>query len=274
MNNIYGKLMKIYDEIKEKLPFRPKTAIVLGSGLGDYADHIQVERVIDYRDIEGFPVSTVAGHKGRFVFGYVGQVPAVIMQGRVHYYEGYEMTDVVLPVRLMRLMGAENLFLTNASGGINMEFNPGDLMLMTDHISCFVPNPLIGANIDELGMRFPDMSMVYDIGLREKIKEAAKADNTVLREGVYAQLTGPAYESPAEIRMLRTLGADAVGMSTVCEAIAAKHMGMKVCGISCVTNMAAGITQHPLDHTEVQQTADRSAQAFRTLVTESVIRIG
>lgn len=274
MNGIYDKLMGIYDRIKEKLPFKPEAAIVLGSGLGDYADHISVESVIEYRDIEGFPVSTVAGHRGRFVFGYVGKVPVVIMQGRVHYYEGYPMADVVLPIRLMRLMGAEILFLTNASGGINMNFNPGDLMLVKDHISCFVPNPLTGENIEQLGMRFPDMSTVYDGQLRKIIREAADICGVNLQEGVYAQLTGPSYETPAEIHMLRTLGADAVGMSTVCEAIAAKHMGMRICGISCVTNMAAGITPAPLNHAEVQQTADRIANAFRALVTESVRRMG
>lgn len=273
MNDVYEKLMKTYDAVREKLPFTPKVALVLGSGLGDYADHIRVESVIDYHDIDGFPVSTVAGHKGRFVFGYVGQVPVVIMQGRVHYYEGYEMPDVVLPIRLMRLMGAGILFLTNASGGINMEYHAGDFMLLSDHISCFVPNPLIGENLDALGVRFPDMSQIYDPELRDIIKEAAAENQIVLREGVYAQLTGPSYESPAEIKMLRTLGADAVGMSTVCEAVAANHMGMKICGISCVSNMAAGITGRPLNHAEVQEAADRSARAFRTLVTEAVIRM-
>jgi len=274
MSEVYEKIIKAYESIKDRIPFEPKVALILGSGLGDYADSIDVKEIIDYGDIEGFPVSTVLGHKGRFVFGYVNLVPVVIMQGRVHYYEGYSMTDVVLPTRLMRKMGAEILFLTNASGGINLDFNAGDFMLMTDHISTFVPNPLLGQNIDELGVRFPDMSEIYKKDLNNIIRESAKDLNIPLKEGVYVQLTGPSYESPAEIRMLRTLGADAVGMSTVCEAIAANHMGMKVCGISCVSNLAAGITDNPLTHKEVQETADRVAPLFKKLITESVTRMG
>ena len=274
MNMVYEKINKAYESIKEKIPFTPKVALILGSGLGDYADGIEVSQIIDYHDIEDFPTSTVLGHKGRFVFGHVGKVPVVIMQGRVHYYEGYSMTDVVLPTRLMKKMGAEILFLTNASGGINSDFNAGDFMLMTDHISNFVPNPLIGANIDELGTRFPDMSEIYRKDLNQIIRDSAKFLDIPLKEGVYVQLTGPSYESPAEIRMLRTMGADAVGMSTVCEAIAANHMGMRVCGISCVSNLACGITDKPLTHAEVQETADRVAPLFKKLITESIIRMG
>lgn len=274
MNKVYEKLTKTYDSIRDKLPFTPKVALILGSGLGEYADSISVEQVIEYRDIDGFPTSTVAGHKGRFVFGTIGTVPVVIMQGRVHYYEGYDMSDVVLPTRLMRKMGADILLLTNASGGINLEFQAGDFMLMTDHISAFVPNPLLGENIEELGVRFPDMSEIYKKDLCAIIRQTAKDLNIPLKEGVYAQMTGPSYECPAEVRMLRVLGADAVGMSTACEAIAANHMGMRVCGISCISNMAAGVTDQPLTHAEVQETADKAAPAFQRLITESVIRMG
>ena len=274
MSKLYEKLETCLASVRQKTDFKPEVALILGSGLGDYADEIKIETTIDYTDIEGFPTSTVAGHKGRFVFGYVGSVPVVIMQGRVHYYEGYSMTDVVLPTRLMKKMGAEILFVTNASGGINYDFNAGDFMLITDHISTFIANPLIGANIDELGVRFPDMSEVYKKDLNQIIRDSAKDLNIPLKEGVYVQLTGPSYECPAEIRMLRTLGADAVGMSTVCETIAANHMGMKVCGISCVSNLACGITDKPLTHAEVQETADRVAPLFKQLITESITRMG
>lgn len=192
------------------------------------------------------------------------------MKGRVHYYEGYPVSDVVLPTRLMKLMGAQILFLTNAAGGVNTSFHAGDLMLIRDHISVFAPNPLIGANIDELGVRFPDMSTIYDRKLQQLIRGTARENGIYLQEGVYAQLTGPSFESPAEIRMMRTLGCDAVGMSTVVEAIAANHMGMKVCGISCISNLAAGMTDNPLTHEEVQEAADMAAPNFKKLVTESV----
>ena len=270
MNPIYEKLQKCLESVRAKTDFVPKVAIVLGSGLGDYANDIKVECEIDYHDIEGFPVSTVPGHAGKFIFGYVGEVPVVCMKGRVHYYEGYPISDVVLPTRLMKLMGAKVLFLTNASGGLNTSFCAGDFMMLTDHIACFAPNPLIGANIDELGTRFPDMSHVYDKDLRDIIESTAKENNIKLQKGVYAQLTGPSFESPAEIRMLRTLGVDAVGMSTVVEAIAANHMGMKICCISCVCNLAAGMTDKPLTHEEVQAAANEAAPKFKKLLTESV----
>ena len=193
------------------------------------------------------------------------------MKGRVHYYEGYPISDVVLPARLMKRMGAQILFLTNASGGINTSFGAGDFMLIQDHISCFAPNPLIGQNVDEFGVRFPDMSTVYDRELQDKIRKAARDNGIDLKEGVYAQLTGPSFESPAEIRMLRTLGADAVGMSTVVEAIAANHMGMRICGISCVSNLAAGLSANPLTHEEVQEAADKAAPLFQKLITQSIL---
>ncbi len=270
MNETYEKLLNCYESCRKKVDFVPKAALVLGSGLGDYAEGIRQEAVLDYQDIAGFPRSTVEGHQGRFIFGYVKDVPVVCMQGRVHYYEGYPMSDVVLPIRLMKLMGAEILFLTNAAGGVNMDFAPGDLMLIRDHISVLAPSPLIGPNSNSLGPRFCDMSDTYDARLRRIIRRTAEKMDISLREGVYMQFTGPQYETPAEIRMARVLGADAVGMSTACEAVAANHMGMHICGISCITNMAAGVTDQPLSHAEVQKTADRTAPLFKKLVTESI----
>lgn len=273
MNDIYEKLVKCYESVRAKVDFTPKVAMILGSGLGDYADQIEVVATLDYKDIEGFPVSTVPLHKGCFVFGYVEGVPVVIMQGRVHYYEGYSMTDVVLPTRLMKMMGAQVLFLTNASGGIRQGFQAGDFMLIRDHISCFVPSPLLGENIEELGTRFPDMSHVYDEELQQIVRKAACDLGIRLKEGVYVQLTGPAYETPAEINMCRMMGADAVGMSTACEAQAARHMGMRIVGVSCISNLAAGISPKPLTHAEITETADAVAPKFKQLLTESVKNI-
>ncbi len=280
MNPIYEKVLQCHKSVNDylirigKADFKPKVALVLGSGLGDYADTLQIEAELDYREIEGFPISTVPGHAGRFIFGYVDTVPVVCMKGRVHFYEGYPISDVVLPIRLMSLMGAEILFLTNASGGIQAGCRAGDLMMITDHISCFVENPLMGANIDELGTRFPDMSSIYRKELQDIIRQEAQKCDIKLLEGVYVQLTGPSFEAPAEIRMLRTLGADAVGMSTVVEAIAANHCGMKVCGISCICNLAAGLSPNPLTHDEVQEAADGAAPRFKKLVTQSIIGFG
>ena len=273
MNPVYEKVLKCFESYQKKINFKPEVALILGSGLGDYADDIKVVDTLDYHDIEGFPVSTVPGHKGRFIFGYVGDVPVVCMQGRVHYYEGYEMSDVVLPTRLMKMMGAKVLFLTNAAGGIKQGFQAGDFMLITGQISSFVPSPLRGANIDELGTRFPDMSHIYDEDLQTIVKKTALNLNIPLKEGVYVQFSGPAYESPEEITMARMIGADAAGMSTACEAVAANHMGMKIVGISCISNMASGISPVPLTHTEIQETADRVAPMFKQLVTESIKNI-
>lgn len=275
MSKIYKKLEKCYKCIREKTDFVPEIALVLGSGLGDYAEgaNVNVEMTIPYSEIDGFPTSTVSGHKGQFVLGTVNGVKTAIMQGRVHFYEGYSISDVVLPIRLMGMMGAKVLFLTNASGGINQSFECGDFMLITDHISSLVKSPLVGENIDELGVRFPDMSEIYDKDLRDVIKKSADELDIKLKEGVYIQTTGPQYESPAEIRAFKTLGADAVGMSTACEAIAANHMGMKICGISCISNLAAGISKTPLTHKEVQETADRVAPDFKKLLTESIENI-
>ena len=273
MNPVYEKLMKCYESVKAKIDFVPEIALVLGSGLGDYGETIDVVATLNYSEIEGFPVSTVSGHKGRFIFGYVNGVPVVCMQGRVHFYEGYPITDVVLPTRLMKLMGAKVLFLTNAAGGVNWDFAAGDFMLITDHIMNFVPSPLIGENIDELGTRFTDMSDVYKKDLQDIIRKSAKDLGIKLQEGVYIQLTGPNFETPAEVRMCRALGADAAGMSTAAEAVVANHMGMRVCGISCISNLGCGMTDTPLSHEEVAETADRVAGQFKQLVTESIIKI-
>lgn len=273
MNPVYEKLVRCYDSVREKITFEPEVALILGSGLGNFGETIQVVETLSYNEIEGFPVSTVEGHKGRFIFGYIGEVPVVCMQGRVHYYEGYSITDVVLPTRLMGMLGAKVLFLTNASGGVNFDFQAGDFMLITDHIMNFVPSPLIGENIDELGIRFPDMSDIYKKDLQEIIKNTAKELDIPMQEGVYIQLTGPNFETPAEVRMCRILGADAAGMSTAAEAVAANHMGMKVCGISCITNLGCGMLEQPLSHLEVQETADRVAVQFEKLLTQSVLNI-
>lgn len=273
MNAVYNKLEICLASIRKITDFKPRVGIVLGSGLGDYADDIKIEETIEYKDIEGFPVSTVKGHKGRFVFGYVGNVPVVIMQGRVHFYEGYSMSDVVLPTRLIAMLGATTLLLTNAAGGVNTSFKAGDFMLIKDHISSFIQSPLIGSNIEELGTRFPDMSEVYKKSLCELIKSSAKELGIDLKEGTYIQFSGPAYETPSEIKMARVLGADAVGMSTVCEAIAATHAGLNVCGVSCITNMAAGVLDIKLDHAEVQETADRVSKDFKKLVTNIINKL-
>lgn len=270
---VYEKLQKAYQSIQKKIPFVPRTALILGSGLGNFAERFDQEAVIDYHQIEGFPVSTVEGHKGRFIFSHIGGVPVVMMQGRVHYYEGYDMNEVVMPVRLMKLMGAEKLFLTNAAGGLNPDFAAGDFMMITDQISCFVPSPLIGANVNELGTRFPDMSHIYDPELQKILREEADRLQIPVKQGVYVQLTGPNFETPAEVRMCRLLGGDAVGMSTACEAVAANHMGLKICGISFISNPGCGLIESPLSHEEVQQAADQAAPKFEKLVEACIQRM-
>ncbi len=275
MGKLYDRIEKCYNSVvgsfsKLSGEFIPRVAVILGSGLGELADEIEAVGSVAYSDIEDFPVSTVSGHKGRFVFGYIGEVPVVLMQGRVHHYEGYSMEDVVLPVRLMKRMGAEFLFLTNAAGGIDPAIKPGSLMLITDQISTFIESPLIGENDEKLGVRFPDMSEIYDKDLREVIRESSNKLGIELYEGVYIQFTGPQYESPAEVRMARLLGASVVGMSTACEAVAANHMGMRICGISCITNLASGVSDKPLNHEEVKETADRVSKEFKELVKLSI----
>lgn len=264
----YKELNTIKGYIEDKINFTPRAGLVLGSGLGGFSKKIEKIAEIPYSEIPGFPVSTVEGHNGSFIFGYIGsnRLPIVAMNGRVHYYEGYHMSEVVAPVRVMGMLGAKTIVLTNAAGGINLSFKPGNLMIIKDVITTFVPNPLTGPNIEELGTRFPDMSKIFSDRLMEILRKVSKEAGVNLSEGTYAQCTGPSFETPAEISMLRTLGADAVGMSTACEAIAARHMGLEVCGISCISNMAAGILDQPLTHAEVQETADKVSSHFESVI--------
>ena len=274
MSRQYEKLEKCYEYYRSVTDFVPEVGLILGSGLGGYARNMKVLKEIPYSEIPGFPVSTVEGHDGRFLLGMIGEVPAVVMKGRVHYYEGYTMEEVVLPVRLMKRMGIHTLFLTNAAGGINREFSVGDFMMITDQISSFVPSPLVGENVSELGERFPDMTHIYDVELMELIRRTAAEEKIEIQEGVYLQTSGPNFESPAEIRMYEALGANAVGMSTACEAIAARHAGVRVCGISCISNMACGISDEELSHLDVQAVADSRAGEFERLVTKSIKKMG
>ncbi|MBQ6554142.1 MAG: purine-nucleoside phosphorylase [Firmicutes bacterium] len=265
----YEKVQSALEYIRSRTDFVPKISVVLGSGLGALADEAEIEAIIEYKDIPHFPVSTVPGHKGRFVFGYIHGVPLVFMQGRVHYFEGYTMQQTVLPIRIMRALGSEILLLTNASGGVNTDFKAGDMMLMTDHIVSLVPSPLIGDNFPE-GTRFPDMSNVYDKELSAKILSCADKLDIKLHQGVYIQLSGPNFETPAEVRMCRALGADAVGMSTASEAMAAVQCGFRVCGISCIANPAAGLSSKPLSHKDVQEAANKNGPRFRALIKECI----
>lgn len=273
MTETESKLKSAFDSIINKIKYEPEIALILGSGLGDFADNIEDKTVIDYKDIPDFPVSTISGHAGRFIIGKLYDKKIIAMQGRVHYYEGYSMDKVVMPVRLMKLLGAKTLILTNAAGGINDKFAPGTLMAITDHITSFVPSPLIGDNPETLGTRFPDMSEVYDKSLIELLHSVAGRLGIVLMDGVYLQTTGPNYETPSEIKMYKALGADAVGMSTACEAMAANHMGMKIAGISCITNMASGISKSALNHNEVKEIANQISDKFTNLVKEFIKEI-
>lgn len=273
MNPVYEKVNQCYESLRKLTDFRPKVGLVLGSGLGAFADQIKIVDKVPYSSIEGFPTSTVQGHAGQFVFGYVEETPVVVMQGRVHYYEGYAMSDVVLPTRLMKKMGVEILFLTNAAGGLNTDFAPGDFMMITDQIASFVPSPLIGPNDDEWGLRFPPMHEIYDQKLQKLLEESANEEDIKLRKGVYIQMTGPNYESPSEVRMCQVLGGDAVGMSTAVEAMTAVHIGMRVCGISCISNMACGLSETPLSHKEVGEVANRVAPLFRKLLWSAISKM-
>lgn len=260
--------------VAERVALRPKVGLVLGSGLGQVADRIEDAVAVSYADIPHLQASTVQGHRGRLVAGRLNGTAVWAMQGRVHYYEGYTMADVVRPVRVLRELGVTTLIVTNAAGGLNPGFQPGDLMLISDHINFFGANPLIGPNDDAFGPRFPDMTNAYDPELRALAKAVAEEAGLVLREGVYLGVSGPSYETPAEIRAFRILGADAVGMSTVPEVIAARHMGVRVLGISCITNLAAGLQPEPLSHEEVMETTVRAAGNFARLVLGIVARLG
>ena len=245
--------------------------VVLGSGLGDYVQALTDARMVPYDEIPHFPRATVSGHEGELWAGTLHGKRVLMMRGRFHAYEGHPLFDLVLPIRAMARVGVKTLILTNAAGAVNVNFAPGDLMLITDYINFSGRNPLIGPNLEGFGPRFPDMSRAYDRRLRALAAEVARKEGIVLREGVYAWFNGPTYETPAEIRMARVLGADAVGMSTVPETIAAVHAGMAVLGLSCLTNMAAGILEEPLSHQEVMETSKRVRHTFRTLV-DGVIR--
>lgn len=270
----HKKIEDAADLLRERMTEPPAVGLILGSGLGVLANEIENPTVVAYRDIPGFPVSTVAGHKGQFVFGELEGVQVAAMQGRFHFYEGYSMQEVTLPVRVMKHLGIGTLIVTNAAGGVNIDFDAGDLMLIRDHINWLFGNPLKGPNEDSVGVRFPDMSEPYSEELSELARSAASELSITLREGVYLAVSGPSYETPAEIRAMRKLGADAVGMSTVPEVIAARHAGIEVLGISCVTNPAAGILNTPLNHEEVMETADRIRESFLQLVKQILHKWG
>jgi purine-nucleoside phosphorylase len=273
-NAYYDKLMGCVEVVKGRLNgFTPRLALVLGSGLGPIADTMDVQVKVPYSEIPGMPVSTVPGHQGQFLFGTIGGVPVVCMQGRLHYYEGYDVHDVVLPTRIMGCLGAKTLFLTNAAGGLDPELETPSLMVISDHIMFHFPNPLVGQNLDELGTRFPDMSAVYDPAIRTLLKKKGEAMGLPMSEGIYVQLTGPSFETPTEVRLLGRMGGSAVGMSTACEAVAARHMGMRVCGISCITNKGAGIAQHALTHQEVVEAGNLMGERFSALVTAVIPEI-
>lgn len=252
--------------ISKKIDYTPEIGLILGSGLGVMAEEIQNPVYIDYGELNNFPVSTVEGHAGRFVIGELKGKKVMAMQGRTHYYEGYSMQELVMPVRIMKEVGIEKLILTNAAGGVNEEFSAGEFMIISDHLNLMGDNPLIGENFEELGPRFPDMSEAYDKELIEVAEDVAKENGILTRKGVYAAMSGPSYETPAEIKYLRTIGADAVGMSTVPEVIAANHMGLSIVGVSCITNMAAGVLAQPLDHSEVVEIAEKVRPDFIKLM--------
>lgn len=266
MGNILSEIKEAGEYIKKKIGKTPQIAVVLGSGLGALVNEIEEPLVLDYGDIPGFPVTTVEGHDGKMIFGKIGDKYILAMKGRFHYYEGYDVSKVVFAIRVFKYMGINNLIVTNAAGGINKDFNPGDLMIIKDHISFFAPSALRGANIDEFGVRFPDMSKAYNPELIQLCKDAALKEGINVREGVYIFAKGPMYETPAEIRAMSILGADAVGMSTVPEVTVANHAGMNILGISCITNMAAGILDEPLSHEGVMEIAKIAEKNFVALV--------
>lgn len=266
MENILKNAHESAEYIRTHVKVKPGIGIVLGSGLGSLADGMEERTEIGYDGIPNFPLPTVEGHSGRLISGILSGKPVLVMKGRFHYYEGYEISQVVFAVRVFKLLGIKSLVVTNAAGGINREFKPGDLMLIRDHISLFAPSPLRGRNLEEIGARFPDMSQAYSSRLMDTARRAAAEIGIEIREGVYAFAQGPMYETPAEIRALEVLGADAVGMSTVPEVIAARHACMDVLGISCITNMAAGILESRLNHTEVVKTAAEAELSFKALL--------
>lgn len=266
MKNIKTKIQESCAYIKSISEITPEIGLILGSGLGILGDEVQNPTIIKYEDIPNFPVSTVEGHAGQLVIGTLEGKKVIAMQGRFHYYEGYSIQEATFPVRVLKELGVETIVVTNAAGGVNKSFVPGDLMIITDHINFSANNPLIGPNDSDLGVRFPDMSTAYTRELIKKAKDVCKKSDINIKEGVYAFMTGPSYETPAEIRMLQVLGCDAVGMSTVPEVVIAAHSDMKVLGISCITNMAAGILDQPLNHEEVIETTQKVKGEFIKLI--------
>ena len=270
---MYEKLSTACQYIQGVREFSPRVGIVLGSGLGPFVDQLQGPSFIPYSDIPFFNETTVDGHSGQLILGHIFGVPTAILQGRLHAYEGYEMGEVVFPVRALATLGADILILTNAAGGINSNFSPGDLVLISDHINLMGRNPLVGPNINELGPRFPDMARAYHPDLRTAFQQTARENDIALKDGVYCSVLGPTYETPAEIRMISAMGGDMVGMSTTPEAIAANHLGMKVAGISCITNMAAGISNEKLDHDDVKAEALKVMATFSKLLAKTIAHI-
>lgn len=267
MQNTLEQMQIAADHIKSRIDGEPQIGIILGSGLGSLVNVMEQPIEIDYSEIPGFPRTTVEGHAGKLVYGKLGGKKVLAMKGRFHLYEGYDISQIVFHIRVFSLLGITNLLVTNAAGGVNKDFMAGDLMLITDHISFFAPSPLRGSNLEEFGVRFPDMCNAYDRGLISIAEEAAKEEGIQLKQGIYAFAQGPMFETPAEVRAFRILGADAVGMSTVPEVIVARHCGMRVMGISCITNMAAGVKNETLNHSEVMETANRVGESFASLVT-------
>jgi purine-nucleoside phosphorylase len=272
-DSVYEQAEAAATFIRSRYAETPGTVLILGSGLGGFADTLKESVAIPYAEIPGFAKSTVEGHAGRLVLGQVEGVHVAAMQGRFHFYEGYPIAQVIFPVRALGVLGVKSLVVTNAAGGVNVEFNQGALMLINDHLNLMGTNPLIGPNDARFGPRFPDMSEVYSHSYQEIAVEEAEAMNLHLKRGVYAALTGPSYETPAEIRLLRTLGADAIGMSTVPEAIVARQMGIKVLGISCITNMAAGVLDEPINHAEVLEIGLRVRETFQELLRRVIPRL-
>jgi purine-nucleoside phosphorylase len=273
VSNLYARAEHAARTIRARTALDPQIAVVLGSGLGGFADEFEEAVRIPYAQIPGFSASTVAGHAGSLVIGKAGQVPVVAMQGRVHFYEGYSLEEVTFPIRTFKLLGINTLLLTNAAGGINVQLSEGALMIISDHLNLMGANPLRGPNDERFGPRFPDMSEVYSRELQETVVEEAQALEIDIRRGIYAALPGPSYETPAEIHMLRAFGADAIGMSTVPEAIVARQMGMRVLGISCITNMAAGISDRPINHEEVMEIGNRVRATFTQLLRRVIGRL-
>jgi purine-nucleoside phosphorylase len=270
---LYDRAQRAAEQIRSRATVKPAVAVVLGSGLGAFADELSDAIPISYREISGFAQATVEGHAGKLVIGKAGNVPIAAMQGRFHFYEGYSLDEVTFPVRVLKLLGVRTLILTNAAGSLNTELTPGSLMIISDHLNLMGANPLIGPNDDRFGPRFPDLSSTYDPELQSLVIEEAKAMDIDMRRGVYAALSGPSYETPAEIHMVRTLGADAVGMSTVPEAIVARHMELRLIGISCITNLAAGVSDRPIDHSQVMEIGKSVRSQFTELLRRVIAKL-